>query len=45
MVAKSVVFSYRTFKFGLLVKLKFIGSIQTSLKDFQVQDHIFEAIH
>jgi len=41
MVAKSIVFLYRTFKFGLLLKLRIYWSVQTSLKDFQVQDHIF----
>jgi len=40
MVANSIVFSCRTFKFGLLLKLR-IGSVQTSLKDFRVQDPIF----
>jgi len=36
MVAKSIVFSYRTFKFGLLLKCVFIGSVQILHKDFRV---------
>jgi len=42
MVAKSIVFSYRTFKFGLLLKLRIYWKRSNlTSNDFRVQDHIF----
>jgi len=42
MDAKLIVFSYRTFKFSLLLKLYIYWKrVQTLLKDFRVQGYIF----